>query len=253
MVIAPFYMVIINSLKSKGEAAAMSLSLPSEWHFENYSIVIERGKLVQGFLNSTLYAGISSFVAVIASAMAGFVICRNNSRRMTTLYFFIICGLFLPVNFVTLAKVLQTLHLSNTRLGLIVAFLSSMIPFCVFVIRNFIVTVPVEVDEAAVIDGAGPLQLFFIIIMPLLQPILITAFILQFMGVWSDFITPLYLTSKSGMWPMNLAVYNFFGKNASYWNLVFADIVLTCLPVIIIYLLGQKYILGGLTSGSVKG
>ncbi len=253
IVIAPFYMVVVNSFKSKGEAARMSMSLPAEWHFENYSQVVEKGKLVRGFLNSLIYAGLSSFLAVLTSAMAGFVICRNSSRRMVSLYYFIICGLFLPINFVTLSKVLQTLNLSDSRWGLIIAFLSSMLPFCVFVIRNFIVTIPVDVDEAAIIDGAGPLQLFFVIIVPLLQPILITAFILQFMGVWSDFITPLYLTSKSSMWPMNLAVYNFFGKNSSYWNLVFADIVLTCLPVIVVYLLGQRYILSGITSGSVKG
>ncbi len=101
-------------------------------------------------------------------------------------------------------------------------------------------SVPVELDEAAVIDGAGPIRLFFSIIMPLLKPIMVTAFILQFMGVWNDFMTPLYLSSSSKMWPMNLAVYNFFGKMASYWNYVFADIILTILPVVIVYLVGQK-------------
>lgn len=109
-----------------------------------------------------------------------------------------------------------------------------------------------ELDEAAVIEGAGPISLFFKIIMPLLKPTMVTCFILQFMGVWSDFLTPLYLSSKSKMFPMTMAVYQFFGKNKSYWNYIFADIVLTCIPVVIVYMIGQKYIVGGMTSGAVK-
>ena len=132
------------------------------------------------------------------------------------------------------------------------AFTSAMIPFCVFTIYSFVMTVPVELDEAAVIDGASPLKLFFSIIVPMLKPTLVTCFILQFMTVWSDFLTPLYLSSKSKLFPMTMAVYQFFGKSNNQWQYIFADIVLTCLPVIIVYLLGQKYIVGGLTSGAVK-
>ncbi len=252
-IIIPFYLVLVNSFKTKGEAARINLHLPTEWHFENYRDVIEKGKLIRGFFNSMLYSTVSAGVAVLAAAMGSFVINRRKSKHMNLIYYFIICGLFLPVNYVTLLKVLDFTHLSNGRVGLIITFLSSLIPFSIFVIRSFVSTIPVEIDEAAIIDGSGPIQLFFVVIMPLLQPILVTAFILQFMGIWSDFITPLYLTSKSSMWPMNLAVYNFFGKYTSEWNLIFADIVLTTLPVVIVYLLGQKYILQGITAGSVKG
>jgi len=251
-VVMPFYMVIINSLKSKSEAARMSLSLPTVWHFGNYIEVINRGKLMLGFSNSVLYALVSTSVAVFACAMAAFIISRKKTKLNNFLYYFILCGLFLPVNYVTLSMVLNSLNIANTRYGLILVFSSSMIPFCVFTIRNFMSSVPVEMDEAAVIDGAGPLNLFFRIIVPMLRPVLVTAFLLQFMGVWSDFMTPLYLTSSSKLWPMNMAVYTFFGKNQQYWNYVFADIVLTCLPVILLYLLGQKYIVSGMTSGAVK-
>lgn len=252
IVVMPFYMVLVNSFKSRPEAARMSLSLPTEWHFENYLEVIEKGKLMVGFSNSILYAVVSTVVAVLTCAMAAYVISRNQSKWNNLLYYFILCGLFVPVNYVTLSAVLSAAGIADTKFGLIIAFTSSMIPFCVFTIRNFMTSVPVELDEAAVIDGAGPVGLFFKIIVPLLKPILVTAFILQFMGVWSDFMTPLYLSSKSSMWPMNLAVYNFLGKNFNYWNYVFADIVLTCLPVILVYMVGQKYIVGGLTSGAVK-
>lgn len=252
IVVLPFYMILINSFKSKPESARMSLALPTEWHFENYTEVIEKAKLWQGLANSLIYAFSSTIIGVLGSAMAAFVMSRRRTKLNNFLYYFVLCGLFFPVNYVTLTKVLSGFHLSNSKVGIIIAFTSAMIPFCVFTIRNFISTVPVEMDEAAVIDGAGPISLFFRIITPMLKPTLITCFILQFMGVWSDFLTPLYLSSKSSMFPMTMAVYQFFGKSKSYWNYIFADIVLTCVPVIIIYLLGQKYIVGGMTSGAVK-
>jgi ABC-type sugar transport system, permease component len=251
-VVLPFYMVLVNSFKSKAEAARMNLSLPKEWFFENYSQVIEQGKLIQGFTNSMAYAGIATVIGVVVCAMASFVLCRKVTKLNGFLYYFFVCGLFLPVNYVTLVRVLNFFHLTDTRAGIIITFTSAMIPFCIFTIRSFVLSVPVELDEAAVIDGAGPMSLFFKIIMPLLKPTLVTCFILQFMGVWNDFLTPLYLSSKSKLFPMTMAVYQFFGKNKNYWNFIFADIVLTCIPVVIVYMIGQKYIVGGMTSGAVK-
>ncbi len=251
-VIAPFYMVLVNSFKSKSDAARMSMALPSEWMFSNYLEVIERGKLIQGFINSLTYATFSTTAGVLLCSMAAFVISRNSTKINRFIYYFVLCGLFFPVNYVTLVRVFQTFRLTNTRLGIIIIFTSAMIPFCVFTIRNFVLSIPVSMDEAAVIDGAGPNRLFFMIIVPLLKPILVTCFILQFMGVWSDFLTPLYLSSSSRLFPMTMSVYQFFGKNTSHWNYIFANIILTCIPVIIVYLLGQRYIVSGLTSGAVK-
>ena len=239
-VVLPFYMVLINSFKNKGEAARMSLSLPTEWVFSNYAEVIKKGNLIQGFANSLIYALVATTLGVTLCAMAAFVMCRNRTKLNTFLYYFVLCGLFFPVNYVTLVRVLTALHLNDTRVGIVLVFTSAMIPFCV------------ELDEAAVIDGAGPISLFFKVIMPLLKPTMVTCFILQFMTVWSDFLTPLYLSSKGKLFPMTMAVYQFFGKNKSYWNYIFADIVLTCIPVVIVYMIGQKYIVGGMTSGAVK-
>lgn len=251
-VLLPFYMVFINSFKDKAEAARMNLSLPKQWLFSNYTEVIEKGKLAQGFMNSLSYALIATTLGVLLCAMAAFVMCRNRTKMNVFLYYFVLCGLFFPVNYVTLTRVLAFVKLTDTRQGIILVFTSAMIPFCVFTIRNFVTSIPVELDEAAVIDGAGPLSLFFRIIFPLMKPTVVTCFILQFMGVWSDFLTPLYLSSKSKLFPMTMAVYQFFGKNKNYWNFIFADIVLTCIPVIIVYMIGQKYIVGGMTSGAVK-
>lgn len=252
VVVIPFYMVLINSFKTRSEAARMSLALPTQWMFSNYAEVIEKGNLIQGFINSLTYALVATTIGVIGSAMAAYVMSRRRTKINNFLYYFVLCGLFFPVNYVTLVKVLTMAGLYNKKLGIVIAFTSAMIPFCIFTIRNFISSVPVELDEAAVLDGAGPLSLFFKIIVPMLKPTLVTCFILQFMGVWSDFLTPLYLSNSSKLFPMTMAVYQFFGKNKNYWNYIFADIILTCIPVVIVYLIGQKYIVGGMTSGAVK-
>ena len=251
-VVLPFYMVLINSFKNKGEAARMSLSLPTEWVFSNYAEVIKKGNLIQGFANSLIYALVATTLGVILCAMAAFVMCRNRTKLNTFLYYFVLCGLFFPVNYVTLVRVLTALHLNDTRVGIVLVFTSAMIPFCVFTIRNFVVSIPVELDEAAVIDGAGPISLFFKVIMPLLKPTMVTCFILQI----HDSMERLPYTSVSVQqgktFPDDYGCLSVLRKNKSYWNYIFADIVLTCIPVVIVYMIGQKYIVGGMTSGAVK-
>ena len=200
-----------------------------------------------------LYSTASTVIGTLIAAMAAFVLSRRRTRMNRALYFFLIMGIALPINFFTLTAIMQWTHLINTRHGMIVLYSAMQIPFAVFLIYGFIESIPRELDEAATVDGCGPLQLFFTIILPLLTPVLVTAGILNFLGVWSDFIFPLYYLSSSANWPMTLAVYNFFGQYEQDWNLVSADILLTILPVIIVYLLGQRFILSGLTGGAVKG
>ena len=253
IVLAPLYLVVINSFKTKSEAARMNLKLPTQWVFTNYGEVIQKAKLVTGFGNSMLYAFAATTAGVLLCSMAAYVLSRKRTRLNNFIYYFFICGLFFPVNYVTLVRVLQWLHLTNTHLGIILVFISAMIPFCIFTIYSFVETIPTELDEAAVIDGAKPTMMFFRVILPLLKPTLMTCFILQFMSVWNDFLTPLYLSSKSKLFPMTMSVYQFFGKEGSNWNYVFADIVLTVLPVVAVYAVGQRYIIGGVTAGAVKG
>ena len=253
IVLAPLYLVLINSFKTKSEAARMNLNLPTQWVFTNYAEVIKKAKLMTGFGNSVLYAFASTTAGVLLCAMAAYVLSRKRTKLNNFIYYFFICGLFFPVNYVTLVRVFQWMHLTNTHLGIILVFTSAMIPFCVFTIYSFVETIPTELDEAAVIDGAPPAVMFFRGILPLLKPTLMTCFILQFMGVWNDFLTPLYLSSKSKLFPMTMSVYQFFGKEGSNWSYVFADIVMTIIPVVAVYAVGQRYIIGGVTAGAVKG
>ena len=135
---------------------------------------------------------------------------------------------------------------------LLIAHITFNIPYVIFNVGPKLRQLDPSLYNAAMDLGCTPRQAFFKVIMPLLKPTMVTCFILQFMTVWSDFLTPLYLSSKGKLFPMTMAVYQFFGKNKSYWNYIFADIVLTCIPVVIVYMIGQKYIVGGMTSGAVK-
>ena len=161
-------------------------------------------------------------------------------------------GIAMPTNFVTLTKVMQVTHLINTQFGIILLYAATQIPFTVFLIYAFVESLPRELDEAAIIDGCSPLRLFFSVIYPLLTPVLVTSAVLNFLGIWNEFLIPLYYLNSSTKWPMTLAVYNFFGQFQSDWSLVSADVVLTILPVIIVYLLAQRFILSGMVAGAVK-
>lgn len=235
IVLIPLVVLLLNSFKTSAEADKMTLSLPTEWVFENYSTVIEQGKLVSSFFNGLLYATGSVVIIVIVVSLAAFVISRNMKGINRFLYYFIISGIAMPINNVSLMKVMQAFHLINTRGGIILLYAAINIPLSLFLAYGFIDTIPREIDEAAVIDGCTPWQLFTQVIAPLLKPIVSTLFVLDFMAIWNDFTMPLYYLNNSQKWPMTLAVYNFFGAFQNSWNLVAADIMLTLLPVLIVY------------------
>lgn len=249
----PIYLLLVNSLKDEIQSRAMGSEFPTSIHVENYLTVIEQGKLGTAFINSMLYAIGATIVVVTLSSAAAFVLSRNRSPRNRFLYIFIVLGLAMPMNYVTLTKIMQATGLINTVIGIILLYAATKIPFSVFLTYAFVETIPKELDEAAIIDGCGPFTLFFNVIFPLLTPAWVTTAILSFLDFWSEFILPLYFLQSSTKWPMTLAVYNFFGMFEARWNLVSADIVLTILPVIVVYLLGQRYIVSGMTTGAVKG
>ena len=250
----PVLLILVNSLKDKKSAATMDLKLPSlpiQW--ENFITVIEKGKLLTSFINSLVYSAGAVVLCVFFAALAAYVLSRNRTRLNDFLYMFLVLGITLPINYVALTKVLQFLHLNNTAIGIILLYTAMQLPFMTFLIHGFVAKVPVELDEAAVIDGCGPVKLFFLVIFPLLKPAVATATVLTFLNTWNEFVSPLYFLNRSEQWPMTLSVYNFFGMYFKDWNLVCADILLTSLPVLLVYLLGQRYIVSGMTAGAVKG
>lgn len=253
LIFAPIYLVFVNSLKTQAEASSMGVELPAELQWQNFATVIEEGKLLGAFANSLLYSFGATALCITVSALAAYVLARRRSRRHQVIYLLLIMGIAMPTNFVTLTMVMQWTHLINTQLGMILLYAAMQIPFSVFLVYAFMDTVPRELDEAALIDGCTPLRAFFRVILPMLTPVIVTLAVLSILNIWNEFLMPLYFLNSSGTWPMTLAVYNFFGQFQSDWSLVSADVVLTILPVIVIYIVAQRWILSGMASGAVKG
>ncbi len=258
--IAPIYLLVANALKTQSDSNAMSPEPPLNLQWGNFATVIEQGNLVVAFLNSVLYAVGSTLLGVLVAALAAYVLARRRTRWHQILYLSLILGIALPTNYVTLTKVMQMTGMINTQIGMVVLYAAMQLPFNVFLIYAFIGTVPRELDEAAYLDGASPFRTFRSIILPILMPVMVTCGVLNILNVWSDFINPLYFLNSSDNWPMTLSVYNFFSQGTSFsgaggsnWALVSADVVLSILPVIIIYVIAQRWILSGLGSGAVKG
>ncbi|NQT60240.1 MAG: carbohydrate ABC transporter permease [Bacteroidetes bacterium] len=253
IVIIPFVMVVLNSLKDRPGANMMLLTLPEKFYWSNYLKVIEEGGLIRSFLNSLLISVSSVFLSVFSASAVSYVLARRSTKQSKRIYYYFLIGLVAPLNMVTVIKTLQLFGLINTYLGISLLYSALLIPFSVFLFYGFINSVPRSLDESAVIDGASPLIVFTKIVFPLLKPVTVTVTVLNFMNAWNDFLIPLYVLNRTSKWPMTLAIYNFYGRRVSDWHLVFADIVLTITPVVIIYILGQKYIVSGMTAGSVKG
>lgn len=253
LILIPLFMLVVNSLKTQSEADAMNLKLPDALHFENYGRVIEQGKMVSAFRNSMVISIGSVVVTNVFSAMAAFLLSRRKTKTNRVFYYYFILGLIAPINYVATIKVMQSLNLFNTYTGIILLYSALMIPFTVFLFFGFVRSIPRELDESAVIDGSGGYRLFFRIIFPLLLPVTVTSVLINFMNAWNEFILPLYVFNKSSAQPVTLAVYNFYGTFISSWNLVCATIVLATLPILILYLFGQRYLISGMTAGAVKG
>lgn len=254
LVLIPYVLVVLTSFKNSKEAGLFQLNIPSEINvIANYKMVFEKGEVFQGFYNSLVITGISVVIILLASAFMSYYIARVKSRFSSFLYFFFIMGMAAPISLVTTFQLLQKFGILDTKAGVIAVYAATLIPFAAFIYIGFIKTIPLEMDEAAIIDGCGPYKLFLLIILPLLKPVTVTCLILVFMAVWNDAQTVLFFLSNSDQWTMPLNIYRFFSYFRTDWNYIFGSVFLTTLPVLILYLFGQKYIIAGMISGAVKG
>lgn len=253
IVLLPIYFILVNSLKTQMEAGSMNFSLPASPQWGNYVEAIQRGNLVRSFFNSLFIASASVVICVFVTSMAAFILARRKTRTNRLVYNYFFLGLVAPLNYIMTIFVLKALQLQNTYWGIILVYVAANIPFLMFLFHGFIGGIPKELDEAAVVDGSGLFVLFFRIIFPLLKPVTITGLVLNFLGAWNDFITPLYLLNDQRKLGMVNSIYNFFGYHFNDWNLIFADVAMTIMPVLVLYMFGQRYIISGMTNGSVKG
>ncbi|MGF7047902.1 raffinose/stachyose/melibiose transport system permease protein [Paenibacillus sp. DS2015] len=249
----PLYFVIVNSFKTKSEAADMSLALPSEWNFlSNIKEVFASTDILQAFWNTFVITFFGVLLIIILCSVSAFVIQRRDTKLTRIMTKILVVGLILPMMVITTYYVVDFFHLIRSYTGVILLFVAGNYAFTTYLYISFMHGIPRELDEAAIIDGAGKYRLFFGIIFPLLLPVNASVIILTSMNIWNDFTIPFYFLNSADSYTLSLLIYFFFGQKSADWNLVFTTILLVSTPVILLYLFLQRYIVAGMTSGAVK-
>ena len=254
--LVPFTFVVLQASKSPDDASSLAFSWPKEWQFfPNLIAVLQSGDglIWRAFLNSFILTVGSVALMVVLSAMAGYVLARKRSKWGPVVNFFVLAGLIVPPAVVPTIWVLQGTGLYKTMPGMILIETTFGLSFCILLFRAFFNTVPRELDEAAVLDGAGRVRLFFQVILPLLKPVIVTVIVVQSVFVFNDFAGPLYFLPGSDNATVQTTLYTFAGQNLSFYNLLFMDILLITIPPLVAYIFFNRQIIAGITSGAVKG
>lgn len=254
--IVPFVFMVFTAGKTKAESAALEFTWPTEWVlFDNIVTVIQTRDflLVRAFFNSTVLTVAAVSIMVVLAAMVGYVLQRRRSRWNGLVNGLVLAGLIIPPAVVPTIWVMQGLEIFKTLPGLIAVHVAFGLSFCILLFRAFVATIPRELDEAAIIDGAGPLKLFFRVIFPLLRSVIVTVIVVQAVFVFNDFTYALYFLPGDENATVQLTTFNFIAQSTSSFNLLFADLLLITIPPLIMYIFFQREIVGGMTSGAVKG
>lgn len=254
-VVVPLWMIIVNSFKPLGEASHPNLRLPTEWVAgANYSTVINEGQALTGLKNTVLITVPAILLIVLLGALASWVFARSKQRGITALYFVAISGILLPPAIVTTVLVLKQLGIYGGLLGVAVFYVGVYLSFAIFFLTGFVKTVPLELEEAARIEGCGPLATFWYAVFPLLRPAIASTTVVILLAVWNDFFYPFFLIDSDEKNTLTLGLYAFVSgyQYEIRWNLVFADVVVVSLPLVVVYVLAQRHIVAGLTGGAVN-
>ncbi|SDX56394.1 raffinose/stachyose/melibiose transport system permease protein [Arthrobacter sp. yr096] len=254
--IIPLLFMVLTAVKDRKEAAKLDFAWPTNFQFvENFTAVLSARKfmLVTAFINSTILTVASVTILVILAAMVAWVLQRRKSRWNGVANFLILSGLIIPPAIVPTIWVLQSMGLFKTLPGLILIEVAFGLSFCVMLFRAFIASIPKELDEAAVIDGCGPVRLFFRVIFPLLRSVIITVIVVQSVHIFNDFQNPLYFLPGDANATVQLTLFNFQSQFTTNYNLLFMNILLITVPPFIMYLFFNRQIVAGMTAGAVKG
>lgn len=253
---APFIFIVFTSLKSRPDLLLGSPFLPPKLlAFENYITAWQRGDLARHGMNSLVISLTKVPLGLLVSSLAAFAFTRMRFPLQKTLFMFIVMGTMIPVQVALgpLFTMILNAGLLNTYLGILLPYIGFGVPYQIFLLRGFFSSIPRDLDEAAHIDGCSNFGVYRWIIMPLALPGLAAVFILDFVGTWNEFAIALVILQSRSSWTIPLALQSFQGLYGNNYNLLTAGIIMSILPVVIVYLLFQRYFITGLTSGALKG
>ncbi len=254
--IMPFLFALFQAAKSETEAARLAFSWPTEWHLiENLITVIQIRdyQLLLAFMNSTIItvAGVTGLV--IFASMVGFVLQRRQSRYSGLVNFLVLAGLMIPPAVVPTIWLMQELGIFKTLHGMVLIEIAYNLSFSILLYRAFVATIPRDLDEAAIMDGAKPWQVYFKVIFPLLKPVTVTNIVIQSIAIFNDFVNPLYYLPGKDNVTVQLTLYNFQSQFQTSYNLLFSNVLLVTIPPLIVFVFFNRQIVAGMTAGAVKG
>jgi len=253
--IFPFYIAIVYAFKSRVETSRSPISFPTSLYLGNFKEAIKLPNYFHTFMNSVIVSIFVVLIVVVTCSMAAYIIVRKNNKFYNGFYYTFQLSILLPFPAIMfpLYVLLKDLGMINTLPGLIISQTGILIGFYTFLYAGFIKTVPIELEEAARIDGCSRFRTFFQIVFPLLKPITMTIVILSFLASWNDFIVAMIVAQKPMVRTLPLLQFYFFGEYSQEINLAFAAVLLSMAPVMILYFVLQKHIISGVTAGAVKG
>ena len=257
LILFPMYITITTTFKTPAESAVSFFTLPKSLYLGNYATVLQDEKLYYAYGNTILITVVSLLGEMLILPPMGFALSRGmkQNRFFKGLYFFFLLGIFLPwqVRMMPVVKLMGWLGLLSP-LGITLLYIAHATCESMFLYVGYLATVSDSIEEAAYIDGASTFQIYTRVILPLMTPILSTVLIREGLAIWNDFQMPLITLNRSSkLWTLTIYLNNFQSELSVDYNLSFACLMLTCLPIVIFYIIMQKQMMGGLTSGAVKG
>lgn len=251
----PLILIFLNCLKSAQQINVSLLSFPTELHFENFPKAMEKMNYGTSLINSMFVTIFSVIGLVILSSMAAYQIVRRKCLASSMISGLMIASMAIPFQVLMVPAVIMAreLHLVNSLTGLIVMYWGFLLPMAMFLYQGFVKGVPRELEEAALIDGCGQTRAFFRIVFPIMKPITATVAIINILGVFNDFMMPLIMLSSQNLKTLPLAFSVFYSAYLNEWQYIMAALVVAVMPMLIFFLLMQRNIMDGLTSGALKG
>ncbi|RRJ63712.1 carbohydrate ABC transporter permease [Paenibacillus oralis] len=251
----PIYMAVVNSFKTQGEMFASFVALPTKLHFENYTQAFEKIHLLNSSMNSVIVSVLGIGGIVFCSALAGYKLSRTRGKLSNFIFLLFVASMLVPFHsiMIPLTRMAKTLHVQGSTYGLALIYIGLGVNMAIFLYHGFVKSIPRELEESGQIDGCNEFQTFFRIILPLLLPITVTIAILDFLWIWNDFLLPLMMLTDVDNYTLILATNMLFGEYNKEWSLILASLVLTAIPVVVIYGFFQRFIMEGIAEGAVKG
>lgn len=251
----PFYFVLVNSVKDFVEILKNTAGLPEEIHWENFANAWENVGFGRAFWNTVINTILTDIVIVVAASMAAYRMVRHNTKGNRLLMMLFVASMVIPVQsiLIPLIKEYSVLHLINTRAGLVIAYVGLGLPFSIYLYSGYVHNIPIEVEEAAIIDGCSYMKLYWRVVFPLLKPMTGTVVLLRTLWCWNDYLTTLLLFQKTEDRTIQLAINVLFNEYRQQWDIALPALVIAITPLIAFFLLMQKQFIAGVTSGAVKG